>query len=163
MMSCSACRLGTTREIRVEECLTDRTDERHSAERVVVRDTVYCDVAVAVHDTLREITTVTVQIGVAGDTVMRSVVSDRFRGRGVVVERDVWEKVFLGLQRDSVEVRRDSVVDVVEVERGEMVVRSEVGRKWMGSFGGWILGLVMGMVFCVGIVKMVCWLVFRRR
>ena len=166
MMSCSASRRGITREARVEEeRFTDCESERYSSERVEVRDTVYYAAAVAVHDTLREVTTVTVQIGAEGDTVMRSVVTDRFRGRGVVAEREWREKVFLGLQVDCVEVRLDSVIDV---ERGEMVVRSDGTMERSGGFGSWISGLVMvfkwgvGLVFCLVSLRVVWWVLRKR-
>ena len=47
----------------------------------VTRDTVREEVVVAVHDTLREVTTIIIQQNEAGDTVKQSIVTDRYRGR----------------------------------------------------------------------------------
>ena len=64
---------------------------------------------VAVHDTIREVTTITVQLGQAGDTVFRSEVTDRDRIRSKADVRSKREVV--RVERDTVYIAvRDSVV-----------------------------------------------------
>ena len=74
----------------------------------VVRDTVREQVVVAVYDTLREVTTITVQQNELGDTVFRSVVTDRDRVRDRAAVKDREEKVMVKTDTVYVE-RRDSV------------------------------------------------------
>ena len=64
---------------------------------------------VAVHDTIREVTTITVQLGQAGDTVRVAQVTDRDRIRSKADVRS--KKEVVRVVRDTVYVeRRDSVV-----------------------------------------------------
>lgn len=75
---------------------------------VTTRDTVREQVVVAVHDTLREVTTITVQLGQTGDTVKVAQVTerDRFRDRKAVKDKE--EKLII--QKDTVYIeKRDSV------------------------------------------------------
>jgi hypothetical protein len=75
----------------------------------VTRDTVREQVMVAVHDTIREVTTITVQLGQAGDTVRVAQVTDRDRIRSKADVRS--KKEVVRVVRDTVYVeRRDSVV-----------------------------------------------------
>ena len=136
-----------------------------SAQRLVVRDTVYRDVAVALRDTLREVTTVTVQIGATGDTVMRSVVTDRFRGRGTgwsheIVETRNYETLGLSKRQSlAVEARNDEVVEHV----------NEGTLEKTGGIMGWTDRLVMVMkwIVVVGVMvvigRIVFWLLVRLR
>ena len=74
----------------------------------VTRDTVREQVMVAVHDTIREVTTITVQLGQAGDTVRVAQVTDRDRIRSKADVRSKREVV--RVERDTVYVAvRDSV------------------------------------------------------
>jgi len=75
---------------------------------VTTRDAVREQVVVAVHDTLREVTTITVQLGQTGDTVKVAQVTerDRFRDRKAVKDKE--EKLII--QKDTVYIeKRDSV------------------------------------------------------
>ena len=64
---------------------------------------------VAVHDTIREVTTITVQLGQAGDTVRVAQVTDRDCIRSKADIRS--KKEVVRVERDTVYVeRRDSVV-----------------------------------------------------
>ena len=75
----------------------------------VTRDTVREEVLVAVHDTIREVTTITVQLGQAGDTVRVAQVTDRDCIRSKADIRS--KKEVVRVERDTVYVeRRDSVV-----------------------------------------------------
>lgn len=67
---------------------------------------------VEVRDTVKEVTTVTVQLGAAGDTTFTSVVTERERVRDRVAAAEVREKVVIRTDTVYVE-RRDSVVAVV--------------------------------------------------
>jgi hypothetical protein len=75
----------------------------------VTRDTVREEVLVAVHDTIREVTTITVQLGQAGDTVFRSEVTDRDRIHSKADVRS--KKEVVRVERDTVYIeRKDSVL-----------------------------------------------------
>ena len=66
---------------------------------------------VAVHDTLREVTTIIIQQNEAGDTVKQSVVTDRYRGRNAEAAKVHNER--LTVQRDTVYIeKRDSSLRV---------------------------------------------------
>ena len=79
---------------------------------VTTRDTVREQVVVAVHDTLREVTTITVQLGQTGDTVKVAQVTerDRFRDRSAV--RDKEEKLIV--RTDTVYIEHKDSVEVKE-------------------------------------------------
>lgn len=64
---------------------------------------------VAIHDTLREVTTITVQLGQAGDTVRVAQVTERDRLRDRSAVRDKEEKVIIRVDTVYIE-RRDSVL-----------------------------------------------------
>lgn len=154
MMSCSASRRSVNSEVifAEREGLIERESVQVSAERLVVRDTVYRDVAVVVRDTLREVTTVTVQIGASGDTLMRSVVTDRFRGRGTgwnqgIVESRNYE-IFGQAELESRAVETRSDVRVVERENDDTM--SGGGMGWMGR-----LVLVLKWIFWVCVMVVV--------
>lgn len=75
----------------------------------VTRDTVREQVMVAVHDTIREVTTITVQLGQAGDTVRVAQVTDRDRIHSKADVRS--KKEVVRVVRDTVYVeRKDSVL-----------------------------------------------------
>ena len=75
----------------------------------VTRDTVREEVALVVHDTLREVTTITIRQNEAGDTVFRSEVTDRDRLRSKADVRS--KKEVVRVERDTIYVeKRDSVV-----------------------------------------------------
>lgn len=76
---------------------------------VTTRDSVREQVVVAVHDTLREVTTITVQLGQAGDTVKVAQVTERDRFRDRAAVRDKEEKLIVRTDTVYVE-RRDSVL-----------------------------------------------------
>lgn len=76
---------------------------------VWARDSVREQVVVAVHDTLREVTTITVQLGQAGDTVKVAQVTERDRFRDRAAVRDKEEKLIVRTDTVYVE-RRDSVL-----------------------------------------------------
>ena len=75
---------------------------------VTTRDSVREQVVVAVHDTLREVTTITVQLGQAGDTVKVAQVTERDRFRDRAAVRDKEEKLIVRTDTVYIE-KRDSV------------------------------------------------------
>ena len=66
---------------------------------------------VAVHDTLREVTTITIRQNEAGDTVKQSVVTDRYRGRNAEAAKVDFplRAVELNLHDERLTVQRDTV------------------------------------------------------
>ena len=122
----------------------------------VVRDTVVVFRDVAVTDTVREVTTVTVDRTEAGDTVFRSVVTDRERLRDRVAVSDVREKVVV--VRDTVFIeKRDSVAQVVvaagagvEIDKDGNVTK-KVNR--LAQTLRWVFAVVVGLVVLILVVR----------
>ena len=113
----------------------------------VTRDTVREQVMVAVHDTIREVTTITVQLGQAGDTVRVAQVTDRDRIRSKADVRS--KKEVVRVVRDTVYVeRRDSVVvrDAANISHHTSAISHLL--KWIF----WILvaGIVLIIVVKLG-------------
>lgn len=100
MTSCSVSRTATS------------SKEVESAAVSVVRDTVREEVMVFVRDTLRETTVITVDRNEVGDTLFKSVVTDRDRIRDRAAVRDKEEKVVV--RTDTVYIQK---VDSVLVEK----------------------------------------------
>lgn len=75
----------------------------------VTRDTVREEVALVVHDTLREVTTITVRQNEAGDTLKVTQITDRDRIRDRSQLRDKSEKLIVKTDTVYIE-KRDSVV-----------------------------------------------------
>ena len=85
------------------------------------RDTVREEVVVAVHDTLREVTTIIIRQNEAGDTVKQSVVTDRYRGRNAEAAKVDFplRAVELNLHDERLTVQRDTVY----IEKREVAYR----------------------------------------
>ena len=72
---------------------------------------------VEIHDTLREVTTITVDRNDRGDTLRQSIVTDRYRGRDAAQLKDKSEKVVVRTDtvyvaiRDSTSVSRFKMQD----------------------------------------------------
>ena len=122
----------------------------------VVRDTVVVFRDVAVTDTVREVTTVTVDRTEAGDTVFRSVVTDRERLRDRVAVSDVREKVVVVLDTVFIE-KRDSVAQVVvaagsgvEIDKDGNVTR-KVNR--LAQTLRWVFAVIVGLVILILVVR----------
>ena len=122
-----------------------------------VRDTVREEVVVAVHDTIREITTITVTLreppptaepGAAPDTVFKSVVTDRTRAR----ERDRSQ-----LKDERLVVRTDTVYVAV---KDSVQVQKFNGSRVQGdkppafvSVLKWIFFIIVGLVALIITIK----------
>ena len=104
---------------------------------------------VAEHDTVMEVTTIHVRTNEAGDTVFRSVVTDRTRAR----DRDRIAK-----QTTKTEV----VVDTVYVERRDSVATN--GKDGGGQSGGTALHSTLKLIFLIviSLIVLVIVLKFRR-
>ena len=135
------------------------------------RDTVREEVVVAVHDTLREVTTIIIQQNEAGDTVKQSVVTDRYRGRNAeaakvdfplrAVELNLHDER-LTVQRDTVYIeKRDSSLRVSSLgvyglrEDGTPTVSGKLSAvskvlKWIF----WILIGLMGVIVTVKVCSL---------
>lgn len=118
--------LGTGCSVQREAVRADSRLMVHGSETVEVRDSV----VVATRDTLKEVTTVTVQLDAVGDTVKVSTVTDRTRAS---VRNRVKE----------VEVRTEVSVDTVYVERKDSIcVSAPSATKVTGkSPPAWVQGL----------------------
>lgn len=104
---------------------------------------------VAEHDTVMEVTTIHVRTNEAGDTVFRSVVTDRTRAR----DRDRIAK-----QMTKTEVKTDTVY----VERRDSVVTN--GKDGGGQSGGTALHSTLKLIFLIviSLIVLVIVLKFRR-
>ena len=123
------------------EAVTRSSSELWATE--VVRDTVREQVIVAVYDTLREVTVVTVDRTEAGDTLRVAQVTDRFRGRDRAAVAEVKEKIVVRTDTVYMAVRDSSFVQNTNgpnnTNRASPVVSS---LKWVF----WIIVAVIGLV-----------------
>ena len=118
----------------------------------MVRDTVREQVIVAVYDTLREVTTITVQQNELGDTVKTNIVMERDRFRDRAAVKDWEEKVIV--RTDTVFVQKtDSVY--VQKAGGSNISHptSNIIRllKWVF----WIIIAVMVLIVVIKVSKIV--------
>lgn len=123
-----------------------RSDVR-SQTTEVIRDTVREQVLVAVHDTLREVTTITVQQNEAGDTVFRSVVTDRDRVRERAAVKDKEEKVIV--RTDTVYVAVRDSTDV----RNYGATESQSGGTALHRTLKWVLAIAFLLLASVVFVR----------
>ena len=104
-----------------------------------MRDSVKESVMVAVHDTIVEVTTVTVDRNEIGDTVRVSTVMDRVRGRG---------RYIIATYRTKTEVVRDTVFiekrDSIEI-RSRPIDGSEKSSGFVTSLK-WIFAIVIALI-----------------
>ena len=139
MSGCGSSREATSSREKIASYETTRAEEKMDS------------VVVAERDTIREVTTVTIQLGATGDTVFQSVVTDRERGRS----RDA-----IAVQRTKTEVK----VDTVYVEKRDSVLVSNTN----GSAGSprvspvvltlkwvfWILICVIALVIVFNVTRL---------
>ena len=111
-----------------------------------MRDSVSSSVVDAVHDTIREVTTITVQLGAEGDTTFQSVVTDRerFRDRS---RQDVatYKNV---IRTDTVVVERRDSVNIRSPATG-----GESGRTALHSILKWCFAIVIGLIALTMVLK----------
>ena len=115
---------------------------------VTTMDTVREQVVVAVHDTLREVTTITVQLDQTGDTVKVARVTerDRFRDRAAVKDKE-----------EKLVVRTDTVYmehkDSVEVKTTTNYSNFSNGSSGFRSTLKWIFAIICAIIVLVITVK----------
>ena len=126
----------------------------------VTRDTVREEVVVAVHDTLREVTTITIRQNEAGDTVKQSVVTDRYRGRNAEAAKVDFplRAVELNLHDERLTVQRDTVYiekrDSVYVQNAGLTNPTEKKNTFVSSLK-WIFWILIGLIGLI-ITEKVC-------
>ncbi|MBO5627226.1 MAG: hypothetical protein J5953_15760 [Prevotella sp.] len=133
----------------VSSCSVSRQVTRESRDRVATYETrdSCVDERVVVMDTVKEVTTVTVQLGAAGDTVFRSVVTDRSRGRN----RDA-----IAVQRTKVEIKRDTVVvekrDSVFIKNTNLANPTNKASPVVSSLK-WIFWIIVAVIALMIVVR----------
>lgn len=105
-------------------------------------------VRLELRDTLKEMTTVTVQLNETGDTVKVSTVTDRTRASDRSQLRDKSEKIIVRVDTVYVE-RRDSVR--VETPRQ---ARGDIGRASALSYLKWIFWIIVSVTVLLIVIKM---------
>ena len=110
-------------------------------------DSVKKEVMVAVHDTIMEVTTITVDRNEIGDTLRISTVTDRLRGRS----RDA-----IAVQRTKVEVRVDTVIiekrDSIEIRSRPDGGQSQKGQTFLRGLK-WIFWIIIALTGFVIVIK----------
>lgn len=106
---------------------------------------------VAVHDTIMEVTTITVDRNDNGDTVRVSTVTDRVRGRS----RDA-----IAVQKTKVEVRVDTIYiekrDSIEIRSRPDGGQSQKGQTFLRGLK-WIFWIIIGLIALVITIRIVKW------
>lgn len=118
---------------------------------VWARDSVREQVVVAVHDTLREVTTITVQLGQAGDTVKVAQVTERDRFRDRAAVRDKEEKLIVRTDTVYIE-RRDSVLIQDSGFKVQGVQGAEKKSNFVSSLK-WICFIILGLIALIITIK----------
>ena len=116
----------------------------------VTRDTVREQVALMVHDTIREVTTITIRQNEAGDTLKVVQITDRDRVRSKADVRS--KKEVVRVERDTVYVeRRDSIL----VKSEERRVKSSISHHTsaISHLLKWILAIAFLLLTSVVLVR----------
>lgn len=106
---------------------------------------------VAVHDTIMEVTTITVDRNDNGDTVRVSTVTDRLRG---------WSRDAIAVQRTKTEVRVDTIYiekrDSIEIRSRPDGGQSQKGQTFLRGLK-WIFWIIIGLIALVITIRIVKW------
>ena len=103
---------------------------------------------VAVHDTIREVTTITVQTNDAGDTVKVVQITDRDRARNREAVRDKEQR--LVVKTDTVYIeKRDSVY----VQTNTALTNDTKKKSGFLTYVKWIFALICAVVVLIITVK----------
>ena len=132
---------ASTKQTASKEVLSFKVQDTREQE---ARDSVKLEL----RDTLKEVTTVTVQLNETGDTVKVSTVTDRTRASDRSQLRDKSEKIIVGVDTVYVE-RRDSVR--VETPRQ---ARGDIGRASALSYLKWIFWIIVSVTVLLIVIKM---------
>ena len=132
-------------------CSSSRQVTReHNSELRVKNEELRVDrdsVVVAVHDTVMEVTTITVDRNENGDTVRVSTVTDRLRG---------WRRDAIARQRTKVVIEKDTVF----IEKRDSI---EIRSRPDGQSGGTALHSILKWVFAIVIALIGLVIVLRIR
>ena len=142
----------------VSSCCTSRkavsSQEQVRLERVSEKvDSVQEHTAVAVHDTLQEVTTITIQTNDRGDTLKVTQITDRNRIRAMSDIRSKKEEVKVRIDTVYIERRDSSYAEKI------IVADSEDKSTWGGSFRStlkWIFAILCAIIVLIITVK-VCY------
>ena len=140
----------------VSSCCTSRkavsSQEQVRLERVSEKvDSVQEHTAVAVHDTLQEVTTITIQTNDRGDTLKVTQITDRNRIRAMSDIRSKKEEVKVRIDTVYIE-RRDS-----SYAEKNIVADSEDKGTWGGSFRStlkWIFAILCAIIVLIIVIKL---------
>ena len=134
----------------VTACGSSRTVTRESSDRVATyeaRDSFTAE-RVVVMDTVKEVTTITVDRNEAGDTVFRSVVTDRTAARS----RDA-----IAVQKTKTEVRVDTVIiekrDSVFVKNTNLANPTNKASPVVSSLK-WIFAIIVAVIILIIVVRL---------
>ena len=117
----------------------------------VTRDTVREEVALMVHDTIREVTTITIRQNEAGDTLKVTQITDRDCIRSKADVRS--KKEVVRVERDTVYVeRRDSIL----VKSEERRVKSSISHHTsaISHLLKWVFAVICAIVVLIIVVRM---------
>lgn len=107
---------------------------------------------VAVHDTIMEVTTITVDRNEIGDTLRVSTVTDRLRGRS----RDA-----IAVQKTKTELRVDTIYiekrDSIEIRSRPSVGGGQSGGTALHKTLRWIFWIIIGLIALVITIRIVKW------
>ena len=121
--------------------------ERYLRTEAVTRDTVWEQVVVAVHDTLREVTTITLQQDAQGDTVKLVQITDRTRASRSEGYRDREEKIVV--KTDTIYVAIDSVT----VNNRPATVSSK--RSTVNQTLKWLFAILCAIIVLTLTIKLI--------
>ena len=105
---------------------------------------------VAVHDTIRETTTITIRENERGDTLRVSTVTDRERGRS---------RYDIATSRTKTEIRVDTVFiekrDTIIVKSEELRVKSDQsGKTTLNSTLRWVFWIIVSLTVLIVVIKL---------
>ena len=122
-------------------------ESRYSIATNTTRDSVKEEVMVAVHDTIMEVTTITVDRNEIGDTLRMTTVTDRLR----IKDRDA-----IAVQKTKVEVRVDTIYiekrDSIEIRSRPDGGQSQKGQTFLRGLK-WIFWIVIALMGFVIVIK----------
>lgn len=128
--------------------LETRSKERSSLE---MRDTVREQVVVAERDTLREVTTITVQTNEKGDTISVSTITDRYRGRdsGQITVKSEKSKIV----QDTMYVEKRDSVDVSTTNYTSNTNKKEGFWMRLRKTVKWLFALICAVIVLIVVIK----------
>lgn len=124
------------------------SSERLLRTEATTRDTVWEQVLVAVHDTLREVTTITVQQNDQGDTLKLVQVTDRTRASNREGYRDREEKIVV--KTDTVYIEKTDTLTV----SSKFISGKPESQTGLVPILKWIFGILCALIVLVITLKL---------